>query len=87
MWGAGVELARAGAVEGVSDDGDEIFLRVKARADPSSTTSTSSPTMPTGAVTAAGMARVFMSSVLRLRSGKGLIWGKAHYRSQLRPTV
>ncbi|MFT4625961.1 MAG: superfamily II DNA or RNA helicase [Myxococcota bacterium] len=30
MWGAGVKLARAGAVEGVSDDGDEIKLWVKA---------------------------------------------------------
>ncbi len=34
MWGAAVRLARAGAVEGVSDDGDEILLRVKAPGKP-----------------------------------------------------
>jgi len=30
-WGAAVKLARNGAVEGVSDDGDEVRLRVKSR--------------------------------------------------------
>ncbi len=30
MWGAAVKLARAGAVDGVSDDGDELQLWVKA---------------------------------------------------------
>ncbi|TNE87099.1 MAG: DEAD/DEAH box helicase [Deltaproteobacteria bacterium] len=30
-WGAAVELVRDGAVQGVSDDGDEIHLRVKGR--------------------------------------------------------
>ena len=34
MWGAGVELARSGAVAGVSDDGEEVELRVKSRARP-----------------------------------------------------
>jgi superfamily II DNA or RNA helicase len=34
MWGAGVQLARAGAVEGISDDGDEIYLRVKSPGRP-----------------------------------------------------
>ncbi|MCA9567858.1 MAG: helicase, partial [Myxococcales bacterium] len=28
-WAAGVQLARSGAVEGVSDDGEEVHLRVK----------------------------------------------------------
>jgi hypothetical protein len=32
MWGAGVELARKGAVAGVSDDGDEVHLKVKTSA-------------------------------------------------------
>ncbi|MCB9673547.1 MAG: helicase [Alphaproteobacteria bacterium] len=31
VWGAAVELARGGAVVGVSDDGEEIHLKVKAR--------------------------------------------------------
>jgi hypothetical protein len=30
-WAAGVDLCRAGAVIGVSDDGDEVLVRVKAR--------------------------------------------------------
>ncbi|MEZ4242092.1 MAG: hypothetical protein R3F59_39245, partial [Myxococcota bacterium] len=29
-WGAAVRLAREGAVDGVSDDGEEVRLRVKA---------------------------------------------------------
>src|SRR5687767_3363117 len=31
VWGAAVELARDGAVEGLSDDGEEVHLRVKTR--------------------------------------------------------
>lgn len=34
VWGAAVKLARDGAVVGVSDDGDEIHLRVKSRGKP-----------------------------------------------------
>lgn len=30
VWSAGVKLARSGAVQGVSDDGEEVFLKVKA---------------------------------------------------------
>lgn len=33
-WGAAVELARGGAVVGVSDDGEEVCLRVKSRRRP-----------------------------------------------------
>lgn len=34
MWGAAVKLARTGAVVGVSDDGEEVQLRVKAPGKP-----------------------------------------------------
>ncbi|MFT7522127.1 MAG: hypothetical protein ACI9MC_004279, partial [Kiritimatiellia bacterium] len=31
VWGRAVELARSGGVVGVSDDGDEVHVRVKVR--------------------------------------------------------
>ena len=34
MWDAAVRLARSGGVEGLSDDGDEIALRVKSQSKP-----------------------------------------------------